>query len=67
MTGINVKLSREECAALIHEAQRNLRPPRDHARYLLRQALGLTETVEEKSFQNANSDAVRQDKAVAVA
>lgn len=40
--GVNIRLSREEYSQLTQQAQRELRHPRDHARYLLRQALGLT-------------------------
>ena len=39
--GINVRLSREEFDRLCETAQRDMRLPRDQARYLLRLALGL--------------------------
>ena len=42
MTRISVPATVEEREELIASAQRALRHPRDHARYLLRQALGLT-------------------------
>lgn len=41
--GVNVRLSREEFERLAHTANRDLRHPRDQARYLLRLALGLTD------------------------
>lgn len=41
MTRITVPVTIEEREALRALAQRELRDPRDHARYLLRQALGL--------------------------
>jgi hypothetical protein len=40
--GVNIRLSREEFERLRDTAQRDLRHPRDQARYLLRLALGLT-------------------------
>lgn len=42
-TRIVVPLSREELNALRDAADREYRHPRDQARYLVRQALGLTE------------------------
>lgn len=41
-TRITVPLSREELNALRDAADREYRHPRDQARYLVRQALGLT-------------------------
>ena len=40
---VTVRLTPRERAALVESAQRALRAPRDQARYLLRQALGLTD------------------------
>ena len=37
-----VPLNQDEFLALTHESAREMRMPRDHARYLLREALGLT-------------------------
>lgn len=45
--GINVRLSRTEFERLSATAQRELRHPRDQARYLLRLALGLVEQPQE--------------------
>lgn len=41
-TGLNVPMSIEELEQLRTIANNNLRHPREQARYLLRQALGLT-------------------------
>jgi hypothetical protein len=41
-TRITVPLSKDEFAALRDTAGNEYRHPRDHARYLLREALGLT-------------------------
>jgi len=50
--GINVRLSRTEFERLSATAQRELRHPRDQARYLLRLALGLVD----HPHENANPD-----------
>lgn len=54
--GINVRLSRGEFERLSAAAQRDLRHPRDQARYLLRLALGLTDV-----HENANRGAMDFD------
>ena len=40
-TGLQIPMTPEEKSLLREDAERNLRNPRDHARYLLRVALGL--------------------------
>ena len=55
-TRIVVPLSREELNALRDAADREYRHPRDQARYLVRQALGLTD-----SEGKYNGAGVRQD------
>lgn len=47
--GINVRLSRGEFERLSAQAQRDLRHPRDQARYLLRLALGLADPEETRN------------------
>jgi len=42
MTRISIPVSVAERDALLENAEKNLRHPRDHARYLLRLALGLS-------------------------
>jgi hypothetical protein len=62
MTRINIPVTNEELEALQIFAQRDLRHPRDQARYLLRAALGLTGDAQIAMPQNAkNSAGVRQD------
>lgn len=56
---INVRLSRTEFERLSATAQRELRHPRDQARYLLRLALGLVEEQETRSRGAVDSDAIR--------
>ncbi|MBI3960242.1 MAG: hypothetical protein HY328_15625 [Chloroflexi bacterium] len=43
MTRISIPVSVDERDALLMNAERNLRHPREQARYLLRLALGLTD------------------------
>lgn len=65
-TRITVPLSRDEFVALRDTAGSEYRHPRDHARYLLRQALGLT-SEDDQPQQMHNRTGVRQDIASAVA
>lgn len=63
--GINLRLSRDEFERLTSAAQRELRHPRDQARMLLRQALGLTP---DANHTNANRGAkVSQAQRAAIA
>jgi hypothetical protein len=57
MTRINIPVTNEELEALQSFAQRDLRHPRDQARYLLRAGLGLTGNDVQPS-PNANRVAV---------
>jgi hypothetical protein len=41
ITGLNVPLAPNELESVRNSAERNLRHPRDEARFLIRQALGL--------------------------
>jgi hypothetical protein len=52
MTRIYLTMSNDEWLRLSKEAEEEYRHPRDHARYLLRAALGLTPDVQTQS--NAN-------------
>lgn len=54
-TRITVPLSYNEFVALSQSAQCDLRHPRDQARHILRQALGLTETEQESKRDNAGA------------
>ncbi|MDI9547708.1 MAG: hypothetical protein QM346_08900 [Chloroflexota bacterium] len=53
--GLNIRLSRGEFERLSAMAQRDLRHPRDQARYLLRQALSAEA---DDAMKNANRGAV---------
>jgi len=59
-TRITVPLSREELNALRDAADREYRHPRDQARYLVRQALGLAD--KPPNVEKYSSAGVRQDK-----
>jgi hypothetical protein len=64
---VTITLDARESELLRREAMWELRKPRDQARYLLRQALGLTEFDQMKSAnQTQNGAGVRQDNASAV-
>ena len=63
-TRITVPLSREELNALRDAADREYRHPRDQARYLVRQALGLAEPNGEK--HNGAVTALGSDTGAAV-
>ena len=52
MTRISVPVTVAERELLQADAQRKLRHPRDHARYLLRQALGLVSEQTTEPMQN---------------
>jgi hypothetical protein len=57
MTRINIPVTNEELEALQSFAQRDLRHPRDQARYLLRAAMGMNGD-DVQSRPNANRVAV---------
>jgi hypothetical protein len=54
---VNVPLSRDEFAALSKAAQRDLRPIRDHARYLLRGLLADPPDLPSRQVKNEGSAA----------
>ncbi len=56
LTRITIPVSLEEKETLRRVAHTQLRDPRDHARYLLRQALGLT------SVDNQNDNRPAEDR-----
>jgi hypothetical protein len=56
MTRISVPVTIAEREELQADAQRQMRHPREHARYLLRQALGIAEVQQVESSDNAQSD-----------
>lgn len=65
VTRINVPLSKDEFIALRDVALKEYRHPRDHARYLLRMALGLAE--EPATNKHNRADAVLADGGAVVA
>jgi len=65
-TRITVPLSREELNALRDAADREYRHPRDQARYLVRQALGLAEKPPAAEKHNGAAQAVTGNCGAAV-
>lgn len=63
--GINLRLSRDEFERITAIARRELRTPRDQARYLLRQALGLTEAKSQPMHNRAGQGSEATPSAVA--
>lgn len=63
---ITVPLSREELNALREAADRDYRHPRDQARYLVRQALGLTDKPPSEGKHNGAGTALGSSTGAAV-
>ena len=63
---ITVSLSREELNALRAAADRDFRHPRDQARYLVRQALGLAESPPSEEKHNGAAQVAQLGSGAAV-